>query len=64
LEESLWERFPDLEDSVKDDMLYILGETGNQKTISNIGSILKGNVSSDIQEAGHEAINTIIQRIS
>jgi hypothetical protein len=64
LEESLWERFPDLEDPVKGDMLYILGETGNQKTISTIDSILKGNVSSDIQEAGHEAINTIIQRIS
>jgi hypothetical protein len=31
LEKSLWERFPDLEDPVKGDMLYILGETGNQR---------------------------------
>jgi hypothetical protein len=64
LEKFLWQKLPDLEDPVKGDMLYILGETGNRKTVSTIESILKESVSKDIQEAAQEAINTIIQRIS
>jgi hypothetical protein len=64
LEKILWERFPDLEDPVKGDMLYILGETGNHETISKVHSVLEDNVSSDIQEACHEAINTIMQRLA
>lgn len=64
LEKFLWEKFPVLEDPVKGDMLYILGETGNIETLSFIDTLLKENVSSVIQEAAQEAINTILQRLS
>jgi hypothetical protein len=64
LEKILWQRFPNLEDPIKGDMLYVLGETGNIETISIIESILKETVSKDIQEAAQEAINTILQRLA
>jgi hypothetical protein len=64
LETIIWQRFKDLEDPVKGDMLYILGETGNKETISVIESILKETVSKDIQEAAQEAINTISKKFA
>ena len=62
LEKMLWEKFPCLEDPVKGDMLYLLGETGNRDTILNIETFLKGNVDSDLRNAAHEAISTILEK--
>lgn len=62
LEKLLWEKFPCLEDPVKADMLYLLGETGTRDTISNIKTFLDGNVGSDILEAGQEAIDTLLEK--
>ncbi len=64
LEKCLWESFSDFEDPVKGDMFYVLGEMGDRRTISRINSFLKGKVSSDIQEAAEDAINTILKRLA
>ena len=61
--EPLWKRFSDLEDQVKGDIIYILGETGNADTIFKIEKILKNPYHSEVKEAAEDAISSIKQRL-
>lgn len=61
--EPLWERFYDIDDQAKGDVLYIFGECGNDKTLSKLESILTDQYNSELKEAAKEAIKSIQQRL-
>jgi alkyl hydroperoxide reductase subunit AhpF len=58
----LWERFHDLNDQVKGDVIYIIGASGTQKIVSELQSIFGGPYSIEIKEAAMEAIQNIEER--
>ncbi|MFO8082751.1 MAG: thioredoxin family protein [Desulfobacterales bacterium] len=64
VEKPLWNRFFDLDDSVKGDMLHVLGETGNGETLIKLDSVLKESYNNDIQEAAGEAMEAIRRRLA
>jgi len=61
--EPLWERFHDIDDQAKGDVLYIFGECGDDKILARLESVLTGPYNSEIKEAAKEAITSIQQRI-
>ena len=63
IEKPLWSCFLDVEDSVKGDILYTLGEAGNHKTLNRLESILRKSFSDDVKEAAEEAVENIRQRL-
>lgn len=63
IEKPLWDRFFDMEDPVKGDIIYVLGKTGNRETLTRLDSILKGPFGNDVKETAKEAIETIRKRL-
>ena len=55
----LWERFPDLDEPVQGDVVYILGEAGNRDAIPHLESVLAGSYGTEIKDAAREALETI-----
>jgi glutaredoxin len=58
----LLERFPLVDDQVKGDILYILGETGDQNTTSQLENVFKNSSNPELQETAREAVMKIWQR--
>ena len=52
----LWESFPQAVDTVKGDILFLLGQTGDDRVIPKLKTILHGSYPSDIKEAAKEAL--------
>jgi HEAT repeat protein len=58
----LWEKFSGVDDTVKGDILYLLGEIGNHDTISRLETIIATNANPEVQEAAVEAVDRIKER--
>ena len=58
----LWERFPTLNEQVRGDVVYILGEAGNRDTIVKLETVLSGPYSPETREAAEEALGTITRK--
>jgi hypothetical protein len=59
----LWERFHHVEDPVKGDIMYILGESGDHKIAPRVQMILRGEYDVEVKEAAREALEKIKTRI-
>ena len=55
----LWERFSLAEDTVKGDILYLLGVSGDKKTTPKLTTILSGPYSAEIKEAAADALKEL-----
>lgn len=58
----LLERFPMVNDQVKGDILYILGETGDQHITSDLENVFKNSDNPELQEIAREAVMRIWER--
>jgi len=58
----LWERFHQVEDPVKGDIIYILGESGDYKIAPRMEMILSGEYHAEVKEAAGEALEKIEAR--
>ena len=58
----LLERYPVVDDQVKGDILYILGETGDQNIMSQLESVFKTSGNPELQETAREAVMKIWER--
>ncbi|MDY6903268.1 MAG: thioredoxin family protein [Thermodesulfobacteriota bacterium] len=54
--EALWERFDNVDDSVRGDILHLYGESGRQDALEKVRTVLKGDYAEEIQEAAREAL--------
>jgi hypothetical protein len=52
----LWERFQHVEDSVKGDIIHVLGELRNHKTAPKLQTVLYGEYDAEVKEAAREAL--------
>ena len=52
----LWKSFPQAKDTVKGDILYLLGQTRDDKVIPKLKKVLNGPYPLDIKEAAEEAL--------
>jgi hypothetical protein len=52
----LWERFPRVEDSVKGDIIHVLGESRNHKIVPWMKMVLDGEYDAEVKEAAREAL--------
>jgi glutaredoxin len=55
----LWARFPAAEESVRGDILYLLGELGARHLLPDIEAVSKGDYSEDVKEAALEAVDAL-----
>lgn len=55
----LWDRFSQTEDTIKGDILYLLGKTGDKSVIPMIETVLKSPYPSDVIDAAAEALKEI-----
>jgi glutaredoxin len=55
----LWERFPQVDDKVKGDILYILGESKDLSVIPKLNSVRKGAYTEEVLEAASEALEKL-----
>jgi hypothetical protein len=58
----LLERYPLVNDQVKGDILYIIGETGDQNITSELENIFKKSDNPELQETAREAVMKIWER--
>lgn len=54
--EFLWETFPGAEDTVKGDILFLMGKSGDTDIIPKLETILTGDYPEDLKEAAGEAL--------
>jgi len=59
----LWERLEHAGDAAKGDILYILGEAGDESMIPGFESFLSSNPGRELREAAEEAVSRIRSRI-
>jgi HEAT repeat protein len=57
----LWERFHHAEDTVKGDIIYILGESGDHTIAPRLEMILGGQYHTEVREAAQEALEKIAE---
>lgn len=55
----LWERFHHVEDPVKGDIIYILGESGKDNIATRLEMVLSGEYDSEVKAAAEEALEKI-----
>ena len=55
----LWERFFEVSDQAKGDILYIFGEIGKSQALSKLESVLSGEFGREVKEAAEEALQKI-----
>jgi len=60
--EPLWEKFPDLNEQVRGDVMYILGEAGTGDMIPRLKTALRDSIDAETREVVKEAIETIKQK--
>ncbi len=54
--EFLWQTFPGAEDTVKGDIIFLMGKSGDTGIIPKLETILTGDYSKDLKEAAGEAL--------
>ena len=57
--EPLWERFHKVDNRVKGDLLYLLGQLKRTESVPQLQAVLNGDFDSEVQEAAREALGTI-----
>ncbi|RJR30706.1 MAG: hypothetical protein C4576_32945 [Desulfobacteraceae bacterium] len=57
--EALWEKFPDLDDPVKGDILYLFGQSGVPAAFHFLEAVLGGPCSHELREAAEEALESL-----
>jgi hypothetical protein len=57
----LWQRFDKVDNRVKGDLVYILGQMAPMQTTSLLESILQGEYAAEVKEAAREAIEKLSQ---
>jgi hypothetical protein len=62
LETPLWERFDRAPDTVKGDILHVLGNVGGKESMPRITSIMKTDPSEEVREAAEEALERMKER--
>jgi hypothetical protein len=55
----LWDRFSQVDDRVKGDILYVFGESKDPSVIPKINTVLSGPYSGEVQEAAAEALEKL-----
>jgi len=55
----LWERFPQVEDTVKGDVLYLFGISGDESVIPKLEAALSGPYPAEVIEAAAEALEEV-----
>jgi alkyl hydroperoxide reductase subunit AhpF len=55
----LWESFSQAEDTVKGDILYLMGKSGDAGVIPKLEAVLYGPYSTDVREAASEALEEL-----
>jgi HEAT repeat protein len=55
----LWERFPDVGDQVKGDIIHVLGEAGDDSLVPRLEAVLSGSYNKEVKEAAKEALGRI-----
>ncbi len=55
----LWARYPNCNDQVKGDLLYVVGETGDETALPLIREAIERSANIEIKEAGEEAVEKI-----
>ena len=55
----LWDCFSTAEDTVKGDILYLLGKSGDKRIIPKLETVLNGPYGADVKEAAKEALETL-----
>jgi hypothetical protein len=55
----LWERFQQVEDAVKGDIIHVLGESANHRITPWMQMILDGKYDAEVKEAAREALEKI-----
>lgn len=55
----LWERFSQVEDTVKGDVLYLFGISGDESVIPKLETVLNGTYPVEVKEAAAEALEEI-----
>ncbi len=58
----LCNRFPDQDDRVKGDIIYLLGESGDQSMIPFIKSLINGPFPQEVREAAADALDNFLRR--
>ncbi|OQY11094.1 MAG: hypothetical protein B6I31_05575, partial [Desulfobacteraceae bacterium 4572_19] len=56
------QHLPNVDNTAKGDILYVLGEIGNKKTKTLLDTILNSNYDADVKDAAKDAIESIEQR--
>ncbi len=57
----LWERFPAAEDTVRGDLLYVIGEAGTPAETDRLRAVAGGDYPDEVREAAREAMENINQ---
>jgi hypothetical protein len=55
----LWDRFPEASEQVQGDIVHVVGETGDRRSVSRLEDILGGAFGADIKEAAQDALERI-----
>lgn len=55
----LWERFSRVEDTVKGDILYLFGVSGDESLITKLEEVLSGSYPAEVKEAAAEALEEV-----
>lgn len=55
----IWERFPEVDETVKGDILHVMGESGSPEFASEIKAVLESPFGEDVKEAAMEALEKI-----
>jgi hypothetical protein len=60
--EPLWKRYPETEDAVRGDILYLMGEAGGSDRIPEIESAVAGTTNPELLEASRDAVARIREK--
>lgn len=55
----LCDRFPDLEDRIQGDIIYLLGESGDRSIVPFLKSVTKGSFTPEVMEAAADALENL-----
>ena len=60
--DTLWERAQTVDDPIRGDIYYILGQVGDETLIPKLKTVLSGSSGKELKEAAEEAIARIVER--
>ena len=61
---TLWDLFPRVDDTVKGDILYLFGESGDASLLPLLESVLEGPYPQEVKEAAQEAVKGLSEHAS